>query len=195
MAKTVVLQNHTFVSSVSIWVGVFVFILAGIFTIFAPAVIDKAVGLVFLLIIAILIFNTVLKKYFFLKKGYASALQLTDDKLRIVYSYLSDKKVRIINLKDIKSFKVEIKAGRISKLVPIGGSKSALVYKVKILIEAGNSTINLDIHPNEADPASNVEFMYPLLDISDMLPNFSYHIEGDSFLKEVLQDYAKSKKN
>ena len=194
MAKTIVLQNHSFVSSVSVWVGALVFIPAGLFTLFAPAVIDKIVGLIFLLIIAILISNTVLKKYFFLKKGYASALQLTDDKLRIVYSYLSDKKVRIINLKDIKSFKVEIKAGRISKLVPVGGSTSSLVYKVKILIEAGNTTISLDIYPNEAEPSSNIDFMYLLLDISDTLPNFSYHIEGDPFLKDVFQDYIKTKK-
>ena len=193
MAKTIVLQNHSFVSSVSVWVGALVFIPAGLFTLFAPAVIDKIVGLIFLLIIAILISNTVLKKYFFLKKGYASALQLTDDKLRIVYSYLSDKKVRIINLKDIKSFKVEIKAGRISKLITRGGSSSARVYKIKVIIETSKFSLEFFVHPNNTDPSSNLDFMYPLLDVSEKIPNFSYKIEGDSFLKEVLQDYIKSK--
>lgn len=193
MAKTIVLQNHPFVSSVSVWVGALVFIPVGLFILFAPAVIDKIVGLIFLLIIAILISNTVLKKYFFLKKGYASALQLTDDKLRIVYSYLSDKKVRIINLKDIKSFKVEIKAGRISKLITRGGSSSARVYKIKVIIETSKFSLEFFVHPNNTDPSSNLDFMYPLLDVSEKIPNFSYKIEGDSFLKEVLQDYIKSK--
>ena len=193
MAKTIVLQNHPFVSSVSVWVGALVFIPAGLFILFAPAVIDKIVGLIFLLIIAILNSNTVLKKYIFLKKGYASALQLNDDKLRIVYSYLSDKKVRIINLKDIKSFKVEIKAGRISKLITRGGSSSARVYKIKVIIETSKFSLEFFVHPNNTDPSGNLDFMYPLLDVSEKIPNFSYKIEGDSFLKEVLQDYIKSK--
>lgn len=133
------------------------------------------------------------KKIFVSEKGYVSVIQISDDKMRLVYSYFSERKAKNINFSDIKSFKVIIKAGMISRLFTRVGSTSARVYNIKIIIDTGKECIELPVHPNQTDPGSNLDFMYPMLDVCCKIPNFSYDIEGDAFLKETFHEYAASK--
>lgn len=193
MSKIVVLQNHTPCSlGFTLAGGIFV-IITGLYAALAPNSIDRLIGLIFFLVIASFVGVEHVKRYVFLKKGYVSALQISDDTMTLVYAFLSSKKITKIKLEDIKKFSVEIKAGMISKLITRGGSSSARVYKIKVIIETSKFSLEFFVHPNNTDPSSNLDFMYPLLDVSEKIPNFSYKIEGDSFLKEVLQDYIKSK--
>ena len=81
----------------------------------------------------------------------------------------------------------------ISRLFTRVGSTSARVYNIKIIIDTGKECIELPVHPNQTDPGSNLDFMSPLLDVCCKIPNFSYDIEGDAFLKETFHEYAASK--
>lgn len=193
MHKTIVLQNHSPFSLVFTLIGGTFVIVTGLYAALAPDNIDRLVGLIFFIAITFFVGFEHIKRYLFLKKGYVSALQISDDTMTIVYSYLSDKKIKKFKLEDIKKFNVQIKAGMISKLITRGGSTSARVYKIKVLIETSKFSLEFFVHPNNTDPSSNLDFMYPLLDSSKKIPNFSYEIEGDIFLKEVFQDYIKSK--
>ena len=189
MTATIVLQNHSFLSLVFSFIGVISIIMTALYAAFARTSVDRTICLV----ITFYIVLEHIKRYLFLKKGYVSVIQISDDKMRLVYSYFSERKAKNINFSDIKSFKVIIKAGMISRLFTRGGSTSARVYNIKIIIDTGKECIELPVHPNQTDPGSNLDFMYPLLDVCDKIPNFSYEIEGDAFLKETFREYAASK--
>ena len=190
MTATIVLQNHSFLSLVFSFIGVISIIMTALYAAFARTSVDRTIGLIFCLVITFYIVLEHIKRYLFLKKGYVSVIQISDDKMRLVYSYFSERKAQNINFSDIKSFKVIIKAGMISRLFTRGGSTSARVYNIKIIIDTGKE---LPVHPNQTDPGSNLDFMYPLIDVCDKIPNFSYEIEGDAFLKETFREYAASK--
>ena len=193
MTATIVLQNHSFLSLVFSFIGVISIIMTALYAAFARTSVDRTIGLIFCLVITCYIVLEHIKRYLFLKKGYVSVIQISDDKMRLVYSYFSERKAKNINFSDIKSFKVIIKAGMISRLFTRGGSTSARVYNIKIIIDTGKECIELPVHPNQTDPGSNLDFMYPLIDVCDKIPNFSYEIEGDAFLKETFREYAASK--
>ena len=188
MTATIVLQNHSFLSLVFSFIGVISIIMTALYAAFARTSVDRTIGLIFCLVITFYIVLEHIKRYLFLKKGYVSVIQISDDKMRLVYSYFSERKAKNINFSDIKSFKVIIKAGMISRLFTRGGSTSARVYNIKIIIDTGKECIELPVHPG-----SNLDFMYPLIDVCDKIPNFSYEIEGDAFLKETFREYAASK--
>ena len=184
MTATIVLQNHSFLSLAFSFIGVISIIMTGLYAAFARTSVDRMIGLIFCLVITFYVVLEHIKRYLFLKKGYVSVIQISDDKMRLVYSYFSERKAKNINFSDIKSFKVIIKAGMISRLFTRGGSTSARVYNIKIIIDTGKECIELPVHPNQTDPGSNLDFMYPLLDVC---------IEGDAFLKETFREYAASK--
>lgn len=193
MTATIVLQNHSFLSLVFSFIGVISIIMTALYAAFARTSVDRTIGLIFCLVITFYIVLEHIKRYLFLKKGYVSVIQISDGRMRLVYSYFSEKKAKNISFADIKNFKVEIKAGMISRLATRGGSTGARVYNIKIIIDTGKQRIELPVHPNQMDPASNLDFMYPLIDVCDKIPNFSYEIEGDAFLKETFREYAASK--
>ncbi len=193
MTATIVLQNHSFLSLVFSFIGVISIIMTALYAAFARTSVDRTIGLIFCLVITFYIVLEHIKRYLFLKKGYVSVIQISDDKMRLVYSYFSERKAKNINFSDIKSFKVIIKAGMISRLFTRVGSTSARVYNIKIIIDTGKECIELPVHPNQTDPGSNLDFMYPMLDVCCKIPNFSYDIEGDAFLKETFHEYAASK--
>ena len=182
MTATIVLQNHSFLSLAFSFIGVISIIMTGLYAAFARTSVDRMIGLIFCLVITFYVVLEHIKRYLFLKKGYVSVIQISDDKMRLVYSYFSERKAKNINFSDIKSFKVIIKAGMISRLFTKGGSTSARFYNIKIIIDNGKECIELPVHPNQTDPGSNLDFMYPLIYVCDKIPNFSYEIEGDAFL-------------
>ena len=135
MTATIVLQNHSFLSLAFSFIGVISIIMTGLYAAFARTSVDRTIGLIFCIVITFYVVLEHIKRYLFLKKGYVSVIQISDDKMRLVYSYFSERKAQNINFSDIKSFKVIIKAGMISRLFTRGGSTSARVYNIKIIID------------------------------------------------------------
>lgn len=195
MVSTIVLQKHSMLSPSLTITGSIGIVMALAYSCGAENNTDRIIGLIFLLLLSAALIPAFTKRYFFMKKGYASVLQVSEDKIRIVYEYASEKKVTIISSNDIKSFKVLINSGMASFRTGLRfGPSRERVYKIKIVIETPKSSIELDVHPGEVDPSGNLDFMYPLLDASHMIPNFSYKIEGDAFLMEVFEDYTINKR-
>lgn len=193
MTATIVLQNHSFLSLVFSFIGVISIMMTALYAAFARTSVDRTIGLIFCIVITFYVVLEHIKRYFFLKKGYVSVIQISDNKMRLVYSYFSERKAKNINFADIKSFKVIIKAGMGMRLYGGRATGSARFYSIKIIIDTGKECIELPVHPNQTDPGSNLDFMYPLIDVCDKIPNFSYEIEGDAFLKETFREYAASK--
>ena len=158
MTATIVLQNHSFLSLVFSFIGVISIIMTALYAAFARTSVDRTIGLIFCLVITFYIVLEHIKRYLFLKKGYVSVIQISDDKMRLVYSYFSERKAKNINFSDIKSFKVIIKAGMISRLFTRGGSTSARVYNIKIIIDTGKECIELPVHPNQTDSWKQFRF-------------------------------------
>jgi len=192
MIATIVLQNHSFLSPIFSFVGTVSILMSGSYAIFAGTSIDRKIGLIFCIVITFYVISEHIKRYLFLKKGYVSVIQILDNKLHLVYSYFSEKKIRNISFSDIKSFTVCIKAGMIMHRHSNNVTRKMRAYNINIVIDTGTECLKLPVHPN-LDPASNLDFMYLLLDVCDKIPNFSYEIEGDTFLKETFQEYIASK--
>ena len=89
MTATIVLQNHSFLSLVFSFIGVISIIMTALYAAFARTSVDRTIGLIFCLVITFYIVLEHIKRYLFLKKGYVSVIQISDDKMRLVTFQIS----------------------------------------------------------------------------------------------------------